>query len=216
VSRWWNEAVAAVADLTWHSVPALFFLTLVATILVALAWYFWPAWLPWNWNLRWGSRGGGRGDTSTGWRGRFRFGRLRWRWRLRRRRRRRDVEESLDLPPDQLPDLPAAVLALTADQLAEAGRYAEAIRERLRAMVRGLIERGVIPHSPGWTVTELARFAVRDRPELGPALHGGADLFSEVWYGLRPASAADDATMRQHAADLSRALARLPVVSETR
>ena len=86
---------------------------------------------------------------------RLRLGRLRWRWR-RRRRRARMPPRRAELAPDELPDLPAAVLALTADQLAAAGRYAEAVRERLRAMVAELIESGLIPASPGWTVTELA------------------------------------------------------------
>jgi hypothetical protein len=85
--------------------------------------------------------------------------RLRWLlfWR---RRRRRTVPADIDgLAPDELPDLPAELLALTADQLAAAGRYAEAVRERLRAIVRELIDREVIEHRPGWTVTELAAAA---------------------------------------------------------
>lgn len=190
------------------SVPTLAFLSFLFTLLVALGWYFWPSWLPWNWKLRRGRTGGaksrGRGEGRRG----FRLGRLRWRLRWRRRRREREAEESVDeLAPDLLPDLPAAVLTLTADQLAAAGRYAEAVRERLRAIVRDLIERGLIPPSPGWTVTELARQASLTVPALTGSLTGGAEIFSRIWYGLVPATAADDAAMRTHAAAIARTLA---------
>jgi hypothetical protein len=204
-TRVWNEIVAVLADLVRGGVPALVFLSFVGALLVALGWYFWPSWLPWYWRLREGRGGGGRTDRRTDWRGRFRLGGLRWRLRWRRRRARVE-EEQLDLPPDVLPDLPAGVLALTADQLAAAGRYAEAVRERLRAMVRDLIERGVLPHSPGWTVTELATAAGRARPPLAAPLAGGVGVFSEIWYGLRPATAEDDATMRRYADQIAGSL----------
>jgi hypothetical protein len=207
--RGWNELLAALADKVTGGVPMLMFLSLLAALLVALGWYFWPRWLPWNWRWRKGSGRGGRSRTETGWRGRFRFGALRWRWRLRWRRRRKSAEESTDLPADQLPDLPAEVLVLTADQLAAAGRYAEAVRERLRAMLRLLIERGLLPHSPGWTVTELANEAGRSRPTLAPSLRGAVGVFSEIWYGLRPARVEDDHAMRAYADELSRQAAIL-------
>jgi hypothetical protein len=108
-----------------------------------------------------------------------------------------------------MPDLPAEVLALTADQLAAAGRYAEAVRERLRAMLRGLIERDLLPASPGWTVMELAAAGRRVRPALSGPLGAAAELFSEIWYGLRPATAEDDAAMRGHA-DAVAAVAAAP------
>jgi hypothetical protein len=92
---------------------------------------------------------------------------------------------------------------MTADQRGGAGPDAEAVRERLRGIVRGLIERGVIPHSPGWTVTELAAAATRVRPALTPPLDGAAAVFSEIWYGLRPAHAADDQAMRSYAEGIS-------------
>ena len=208
LTRAWNEIVAALADLVRGGVPTLVFLSFVAALLVALGWYFWPAWLPWHWRLRDGE-GERRTERRTGWRGRFRIGALRWRLR-RRRRKSRAEEEPLDLPDDVLPDLPAEVLALTADQLAAAGRYAEAVRERLRAVVRDLIERGVLPYSPGWTVTELAAAAARVRPPLAEPLSGGVAVFSEIWYGLRPATAEDDAAMRRHADAIARGLVAAP------
>jgi hypothetical protein len=204
MTRWWNETMAAIDDRV--PIPLLMFLSLIAAALIALAWYFWPAWLPWHWKLRDGGHSGSRGrDGGERGRFRFRFGRLRWRWpRWRRRRRKGEPDPAAELGPDELPDLPAGLLALTADQLAEAGRYAEAVRERLRAIVRGLIERGVIPHSPGWTVTELARAAVGVQPALGSPLDAAVMIFSEIWYGLRPALRADDDAMRTHAAAIER------------
>jgi hypothetical protein len=205
--RAWNNAIAALADHVRGGVPTLVFLSVLAALLVALGWYYWPRWLPQNW--RFGSFRRDRRSGSRGWRGRFRLGALRWRWRLRwRKRRRRGPDDLLDLPPDELPDLPAAVLALTADQLAAAGRYAEAVRERLRAMVRLMIERGVIPFSPGWTVTELAVAAGRVQPPLTAPLGGAVAIFSEIWYGLRPARPEDDAAMRGHAEAVARSVPR--------
>jgi hypothetical protein len=207
-TRVWNEIVAGLADLVRGGVPTLVFLSFVVALLVALGWYFWPAWLPWHWRLLDG-QDERRTDRRTGWRGRFRVGALRWR-RRRRRRATSVAEEPLDLPADELPDLPAEVLAVTADQLAAAGRYAEAVRERLRAVVRDLIERGVLPHSPGWTVTELAAAARRVRPPLAEPLSGGVAVFSEIWYGLRPATADDDAAMRGYADAIARGLVAAP------
>ncbi len=211
-TRVWSEFVALVADEVRGGVPTLILLSFLLALLVGLGWYYWPAWLPWRWRLRFDRSAGSTARRRTGWRGRFRLGSLRWRWRLRWRRKRRPVEAELDLPPDQLPDLPAEVLALTADQLAAAGRYAEAVRERLRAVVRDLIERGVLPHSPGWTVTELARAAGHARPQLASPLTSAVDVFSEIWYGLRPATAADDTALRGQADAIAAILAQAAMV----
>lgn len=200
--RAWNELVAALADEMPGGVPTLALLSILATALLALAWYFWPRWLPWNWTIRFRS-GAARSRSGRGGAGggrRFRFGKLTWRWRLRwRRRRRRQPDPIADLPPDELPDLPAEVLALTADQLAAAGRFAEAVRERMRAIVAELIERGLIPPSPGWTVRELAAGAIQRIPAVAAPLRGAVDVFSEIWYGMRPARIDDDIAMRGYA-----------------
>lgn len=208
--RWWNETVAAMTDVV--SLPLLALISFVVTLLIALGWYFWPDWLPGNWRFREAASGTGRdrraANRRTGAR-RFRLGRLRWRlrWRWWRRKRRPPADPLDDLPPDELPDLPAHVLAVTADQLAAAGRYAEAVRERLRAIVRQLIENGVIPYRPGWTIAELAASASRVRPPLVPPLHGAVEVFSDIWYGLRPATIDDDAAMRRYAAAVAEVLA---------
>jgi hypothetical protein len=205
-----NEFVATAADAV-GGIEMLGFLTLLVAAVVAVLWYFWPRWLPRHWGLRWRTNG----DRGTrGARRRFRLGALRWRWRLRwRRRRRRHGESPQDLPPDVLPDLPAEVLALSADQLAAAGRYAEAVRERLRAIVRDLVDRGVVPFGPGWTVTEIAFAASREQPGLADPLSGAVAVFSEIWYGLRPSSADDDHAMRVHAATVTARVTE-PAVAE--
>lgn len=199
MTRWWTELFAVVAELVPGGVPIVFLVSVVATIIVALLWFFWPSWLP---PYKWMERGGDRerGTRGSGRRRqRLRLGRLRWRWRRRKRVKGR-VEADDEYGADELPDLPAVELALTADQLAAAGRYKEAVRERLRAMVRDLIELGVLPQTPGWTVTELAVAAIATRPALDAPMRSAVAIFSEIWYGLRPATAQDDQAMRAHAA----------------
>jgi hypothetical protein len=208
--RAWHEAVAVIGDLVPGGVPVLGAGLLLLTTIGSFLWYFWPDWLPGR-----GRRGGGRlragrsGARRRWWRfGGWRLGfsglRLRWarwrlRWRLRWWRRRRPAEPAADLPADQLPDLPAATLVLSADDLAGQGRYKEAVRERLRAIVRELLERKVFDYRPGWTVIELAAIAGQARPAIAVPLAGASEIFSGIWYGNRPATAADDAAMRGYA-----------------
>ena len=202
--RWWNETMAAFGDAI--PIPLMVFLSFIVTALFAVGWYYWPSWLPPYGRHR--RSGAGRSSRSGDRRARFKLGRLRWRLRWRRRRRTpEDPVPSEDLGPDDLPDLPAALLTLSADQLAEAGRFAEAVRERLRAILRDLIERGLIPPSPGWTVTELGRQAALTVPPLGQPLNAAVDVFSSIWYGLRPATADDNSAMRTHAAAVGQILA---------
>jgi len=185
VARWWTEAVAALGDvvpLGWVA-----FILVAAGVLTALVW-------------------------SNG----ERLRRLRLslpRWRLPRRRRARAVAEptpddaELDaLEPDALPAVPAGTLLSRADRFAAQGRFAEAVRERLRALVRLLVDRRVIEHHPGWTVTELAAEAGRAAPAAGQPLGAAGTVFSDIWYGQKPATAEDDATMRSLAADVERAV----------
>jgi hypothetical protein len=206
VSRFWNEMVAVLGDVTPGGVPMLALLLFLVAALVAVLWFWWPAWLPSRWPLV--GRAGRRARPSgpqrrLGW---PRLGRLRWRWRWRRRRRATAGASAPDLPDDQVPDVPAAVLALGADELAAAGRYKEAVRERLRAIVRDLIERQVIMPSPGWTVTELATWAGTARPPIAGPLSDASGIFSDIWYGLRPATADDDRAMRERAEQVRYAL----------
>lgn len=84
--------------------------------------------------------------------------------------------------------------ALTAEEhreLAEAaarrGDYADAVRERLRAVVRQLEERGTLDARPGRTTEELAHEVGLAVPSLSEPLHRATHVFEEVWYGGRPA-----------------------------
>lgn len=130
-------------------------------------------------------------------------------WRPRRRQRPEPVDPPADVEApepaddDAVPEVPPAQLASLADRYAAAGRYAEAVRERLRAMVRELVERGVLTHRPEWTVTELAAAAGRAAPQLAGTMTEAADVFSRIWYARRTATAADDARMRALAAAVS-------------
>jgi hypothetical protein len=180
-------ALTDVVPLGW-----LVTLLLLTAGLVAAAWYWFPAWVPRRLP-------------------RWRLPRLRRPRRPFRRRRRAGESRPTGAPAepapaDGLPDLPAEIFASLADRLAAEGRYAEAVRERLRAMVRELVERRVIEHRPGWTVGELAAEAGRARPAIDPPLRSATDVFSELWYGQRPARPEHDARMRGHAADLHAAL----------
>jgi hypothetical protein len=197
LTRAWNEWLATIVDPLWGGAFTLVLITVVVALVIGLLWAFWPAWLPWNWRVSTGRDQRTEHEKSAR-PGRLRL-RLRWRWRRRRRRRGTPEDEVTRLPDDEVPDLPATVLALSADELAAAGRWAEAVRERLRAILRGLIERDLLPSSPGWTVMELARAGGRTRAALTGPLDAAAGIFSEIWYGLRPATAEDDAAMRGYA-----------------
>ena len=107
--------------------------------------------------------------------------------------RRRGDDPSFDLPADVSSDQFRA----EADALAARGDWAEAVRARLRAIVRGLEERGVIDPRPGRTATEVALEAGAVRPDLREGLRRGAQTFGEIWYGRRTATAADDMILRE-------------------
>ncbi len=81
----------------------------------------------------------------------------------------------------------AAEHRAAAQELAAQGRFAEAVRERLRAVVRELEARGVLDARPGRTAGEVARDAGAAVPPLAADLGRAAGLFDEVWYGGRGA-----------------------------
>jgi uncharacterized protein DUF4129 len=78
-----------------------------------------------------------------------------------------------------------------AEEAAARGDLAEAVRERFRAIVRGLEERGILDERSGRTVDEAATEAGRRLPQSADDLRAAARLFDDVWYGGRPATAAD-------------------------
>jgi hypothetical protein len=201
MTRLWTVFVDAVAQLI--PLPLAVIILLAIAGIIGLLWYFFPRWVPRRlprfrkptWRLRWPT-----------WR--LRWPTWRWRWPdwrswLRRRKGKKGTEtdleqaiEELAASEEELPDLPPEVFVSLADRLAAQGRYAEAIRERLRAVVRDLVNRGVIAHRPGWTVTELATAASAARPAVGGSLSAATTIFSDIWYGQRPATAAHDERMK--------------------
>ena len=83
-----------------------------------------------------------------------------------------------------------------ADTLAAAAQWRDAVRERLRAMVRELEERGLLDERPGRTANEIASEAGAVLPGVSTDLGVATRAFADVWYGDREASATTDATMR--------------------
>jgi hypothetical protein len=177
--RPWNEFVAILGDLI--SLPLLALLLILAAILIGLLWAFWHEFLAGLGRLlrrRRGEREKKSKDDSE--------------VRLITEEELEEVAES----DEELPEVAAAVFATLADRYAAEGRYAEAVRERLRAMVRELVERGVITHRPGWTVTELAAAAGSARPAVKPPVVEATKIFTHIWYGKEPALSEHDNRMR--------------------
>ncbi|MGW4809392.1 DUF4129 domain-containing protein [Kitasatospora sp. NPDC004272] len=93
-----------------------------------------------------------------------------------------------------------------ADAAAHAARGAweDAVREQMRALVRGLEERTVLSPRPGRTADEAAAEAGRALPQQATQLASAARLFDDVAFGERPA----DERAYQLLADLDRTLGR--------
>ena len=216
MSRWWTETVAALGDVV--PLPLVALLLLAAALLTALAWHSFPAWVPRRLpRIRLPRLRLPRPRLPRLRLPRPRLPRLRLprprlprlrlpRMRLRRPARRRRPDPPVRVPaPRTAPPAPVGGPA-TADRLAAEGRYAEAVRERLRDMVRLLVTRQVVEPRAGLTVTELTEAAARTRPAVRPTLHAAGTIFSDLWYAQRPATAGHDQRMRALAAELRREL----------
>lgn len=79
----------------------------------------------------------------------------------------------------------AAQLRADADAHAAAGRWAEAVLDRFRAILRSLEERAVLDPRPGRTADEAASDAAARLPDLTTDLLAAGRLFDEVCYGDR-------------------------------
>lgn len=170
-------------DLFTRVSPAVVLVILLAvTGLIAAGWYYFPAWVP------------------------RRLPRLR-RPRVRMPRFSPRPRKAKPLVVSRREPDVAVVPAGRADELAGQGRYAEAIRERLRDTVADLTRAGLIDPEPGATAAELAGDAIAGRPGVGPALTGATGLFSGVWYGRQPAGPHEDARMRELTAEVRDGLA---------
>jgi hypothetical protein len=189
MSRDWTRIAGVPIDAIGFGLLVL--LALVGALLVGAAWHFYPRWLPrWSWL-------NGIRDGAT------RVRSVRWRFRRRARGRRRErshVTPARQAAADELPDLPVEEFLSTADRFAAAGLYREAVRERLRAITRQLVDRGLITHHPEWTITELVRAAASRAPAIQSDLQEASRIFSDIWYGDREASRAHDERMRELAA----------------
>jgi uncharacterized protein DUF4129 len=86
-----------------------------------------------------------------------------------------------------------------ADGHAARGEWAEAVRERFRAVVRGLEERTLLDPRPGRTADEVATEGGRALPIHAAGLRAAARVFDDVWYGGRAATPEMDAQL--HAVD---------------
>jgi hypothetical protein len=106
-------------------------------------------------------------------------------WLMRGRRNLRSRRDAL------LGDEPSTAIDHrdAAERHAAAGQWAEAIRERLRAVARDLEERAVLAARPGRTADELAAEAGEAVPELAGDLRAAVLVFDDVWYGDRPGTA---------------------------
>ncbi|MDL5158102.1 DUF4129 domain-containing protein [Actinomycetospora termitidis] len=83
-----------------------------------------------------------------------------------------------------------------AEDHADDGRFDDAVREWMRALVRGLEERDVLAGRPGRTAGEAAREASAVLPGAADALADAARCFDETVYGGRSADAGSVARMR--------------------
>lgn len=113
-------------------------------------------------------------------------------WQMRGRRNITSSRPALLETPSTAKDHRAA-----AEAYAAAGRWPEAIRERLRAIARDLEERAVLDPRPGRTADELAAEAGTALPELAAELRTGVQIFDEVWYGDRPGGPDGYTTLKQ-------------------
>jgi hypothetical protein len=71
----------------------------------------------------------------------------------------------------------------SAERLADAGDYADAIVDGVRAIAAELDERSILPPRPGRTAGELASEAGRELPELARDLRAVMQLFDDIRYG---------------------------------
>lgn len=83
-----------------------------------------------------------------------------------------------------------------AEAHAAAGRWTEAVQERMRAVVRSLEERTLLDPRPGRTADEAAAEAALTLPAQAPDLRAAARTFDDVTYGGRTADAEAYARLR--------------------
>ncbi|MDX6258157.1 MAG: hypothetical protein QOJ11_4491 [Frankiales bacterium] len=108
-------------------------------------------------------------------------------WWVGPRARTARSSQALHLDPETTADDHRAL----AERLARQEQWAEAVRERLRAISRDLEERALVDRRPGRTAYELAAEGGRALPALAADLTEAADRFARIWYGRQQAGSAD-------------------------
>lgn len=111
------------------------------------------------------------------------------------RRGRRDQRASVDVFGDDTRS--AAELRAAADAAAAQGRWADAVLDRFRAVLRSLEDRTVLDPRPGRTADEGAREAGVRLPPCADDLVRAARLFDDVCYGDAEGRPDDDAFLRE-------------------
>lgn len=114
---------------------------------------------------------------------------------------------------DPLRPLASADHRRLAAEFAEQGRHAEALREWLRAAVRTIEDRGILPPRPGRTGAATAREAGPSLPAAADDLRAATAAFDEVWFGGRAATPADVALARSAADGVGSARVAQPVAT---
>lgn len=90
-----------------------------------------------------------------------------------------------------------AELRASADRLAAEGRWAEAVLDRFRAVLRSLEDRALLDDRPGRTAHEAAEQAAGRLPTCADDLRRAGRLFDDVCYGHLDAGPDDDAWLRE-------------------
>lgn len=126
-------------------------------------------------------------------------------WRLGTPRRTPGSTDSLfDDSPRSATEHRAA-----AEAHAAAGRWNQAVQERMRAIVRSLEERVVLDPRPGRTADEAAAEAGRSLPDHADGLRVSAREFDDVTYGGRTADRQAYLRLRDLDVEIERAKPRL-------
>ncbi|MGW7363906.1 DUF4129 domain-containing protein [Streptomyces sp. NPDC054841] len=99
----------------------------------------------------------------------------------------------------------AAEHRAAAETHAAAGRWNQAVQDRMRAIVRSLEERALLEPRPGRTADEAAGEAGRSLPGHADALRIAARTFDDVTYGGRSADQQAYRRLKDLDADLERA-----------
>lgn len=110
----------------------------------------------------------------------------------------------------------AAQHRTAAETHASAGRWNEALQERMRAIVRSLEERALLDHRPGRTADEAAIEAGKALPEHADELRSAARAFDEVTYANRDVDFSAYEAVRELDSALERAEPLLPGTGQER